>query len=71
MNHIEDYHLAQELQVMPYRSDIIQICSKIAICDFHLYTQTTVTVTPSKQSRLADVSLTSVQRQFNVEMTLD
>ena len=26
---------------------------------------------PSKQSTLADVSLTSVQRQFNVELTLD
>ena len=26
---------------------------------------------PSKQSTSADVSLTSVQRQFNVELTLD
>ena len=26
---------------------------------------------PSKQSTSADVSLTSVQRQFNVEVTLD
>ena len=26
---------------------------------------------PRKQSTLADVSLTSVQRQFNVELTLD
>ena len=29
------------------------------------------TIHPSKQSTLADVSLTSVQRQFNVELTLD
>ena len=30
-----------------------------------------LTKVPSKQSTSADVSLTSVQRQFNVELTLD
>ena len=30
-----------------------------------------VTSLPSKQFTLADVSLTSVQRQFNAELTLD
>ena len=36
----------------------------------HMHTMTRA-LAPSKQSTSADVSLTSVQRQFNVELTLD
>ena len=34
-------------------------------------TEVVILIKPSKQSTLADVSLTSVQRQFNVSSTLN
>ena len=52
------------LQSVPF---FYAICTIYSICTIFLRNL----YHPSKQSTLADVSLTSVQRQFNVELTLD
>ena len=51
------------IQIMAFNTNTFH-CINIKI---HEYKR----INPSKQSTLADVSLTSVQRQFNVEVTLD